>query len=342
MTDYSLGELAQHIGGDLRGDADLRIHGIAPLNKASSGQISFLSDAKHRRELQETAASAVILSEADASVFNGPAIVTANPYLAYARVAELFDTRPIQKPGIHPTASIADGVILDASVSIGPYVCIESDVELGPGCQIGPHSYIGAGTRLGRDCRLASNVHIYHGVTIGERAIIHSGAVIGSDGFGFANENGVWVKIPQIGAVEIGDDVEIGANTTIDRGALESTLIGNGVKLDNQIQVAHNVQIGDHTAIAGCVGIAGSAKIGRFCGIGGGAGILGHLEIADGVQVTAMSLVTKSIKEAGVYSSGTSVEPTKLWHRNYARFRQLDEMAGRIKALEKSIEKDKE
>jgi UDP-3-O-[3-hydroxymyristoyl] glucosamine N-acyltransferase len=342
MASYSLHELAEKLGGELRGDPDIRIEGIAPLAAAGQGQISFLSDGKHRRELEATAASAVILREEDADGFHGGAIIVSNPYLAYARIAGLFDRRPRVAPGIHPTAVIADGVELDASVSIGPFVTIEPGVRIGAGSQIGANSSIGADTCLGQDCRIFANVHIYHGVNIGSRAIIHSGVVIGADGFGFANEQGEWVKIPQIGGVDIGDDVEIGANTTIDRGALESTVIGNGVKLDNQIQVAHNVQIGDHTAIAGCVGIAGSAKIGRNCGIGGGAGILGHLEITDGVQVTAMSLVTKSIQDPGIYSSGTSVEPTKLWHKNYARFRQLDEMAKRIRALEQRLEKNKE
>ena len=237
---------------------------------------------------------------------------------------------------------VAEGADVHPTASIGPFVAIESGVVIGAGSSIGSHSSIGEGSQIGEGCQIAASVQIYHGVRIGDRVVLHSGVVIGSDGFGFANDKGVWVKIPQIGGVEIGDDVEIGANTTVDRGALENTVIGNGVKMDNQIQVAHNVQIGDHTAIAGCVGIAGSAKIGRYCGIGGGAGILGHLEITDGVQVTAMSLVTKSIKDPGIYSSGTSVEPSKLWHKNYARFRQLDEMARRIKALEQRLEKNEE
>jgi len=342
MAGFSLNELAEHIGGELHGEADCLIEGIAPLAKAVSGQISFLSDAKHRRELELTKASAVILRAEDAENYAGNTIIVPNPYLAYARIAGLFDRQPVPGPGIHPSAWVAEGAEVDPSASVGPFVSIERGARIGPGCHIGTNSSIGADSRLGADCRIAANVHIYHGVSIGDRAVIHSGVVIGADGFGFANEQGVWVKIPQIGGVVIGDDVEIGANTTVDRGALENTLIGNGVKLDNQIQVAHNVQIGDHTAIAGCVGIAGSAKIGRYCGIGGGAGILGHLEIVDGVQVTAMSLVTKSIKEPGIYSSGTSVEPSKLWHKNYARFGQLDEMARRLKALEQRLEKNKE
>lgn len=342
MASFSLSEVAKHIGGELRGEPDCMIEGIAPLAKAVSGQISFLSDSKLRRELEVTHATAVILRSEDAESFTGNAIIVPNPYLGYALVAGLFDRKPVPVAGVHPSAWVAEDAEVDPTASIGPFVSIEGGARIGPGCSIGANSSIGADSCLGEGCRIAANVHIYHGVSVGDRAIIHSGVVIGADGFGFANEKGVWVKIPQIGGVLIGDDVEIGANTTVDRGALENTIIGNGVKLDNQIQVAHNVQIGDHTAIAGCVGIAGSAKIGRHCGIGGGAGILGHLEIVDGVQVTAMSLVTKSIKEPGIYSSGTSVEPFKLWHKNYARFGQLDEMARRLKALEQRFEKNKE
>ncbi|MBD3670708.1 MAG: UDP-3-O-(3-hydroxymyristoyl)glucosamine N-acyltransferase [Gammaproteobacteria bacterium] len=342
MTSYTLEKLAQHIGGELQGAADCPIEGITSLAQAGPKQISFLSDSKLRSELASTHAAAVILSPDDAAAYAGNKILIANPYLAFAQVAALFDRRPIPSPGIHESASIAKDAELGENVSIGPFVTIGNGARIGAGSVIGPNTSIGNDSEIGEDSQIAAGVQIYHGVRIGNRAIIHSGVVIGSDGFGFANDQGRWIKIPQIGGVEIGDDVEIGANTTIDRGALENTRIGNGVKMDNQIQVAHNVQIGEHTAIAGCVGIAGSAKIGRFCGIGGGAGILGHLEITDGVQVTAMSLVTKSIKDPGVYSSGTSVEPSKQWHKNYARFRQLDEMARRIKTLEQRLEKNKE
>ena len=342
MTTFTLSQLAEHIDGEIHGDPSCVIEGIAPLAKACAGQIGFLSDAKHRRELDVTQASAVIIRAEDAEGYDGNVIIVPNPYLAYAHIAALFDHRPVNKPGIHPSACVAAGAEIHPSASIGPFVAVEAGAVIGAGTSIGAHSSIGEGSHIGENCRIAANVQIYHGVQIGDRVVLHSGVVIGSDGFGFANDRGVWVKIPQIGGVTIGDDVEIGANTTIDRGALENTVIGKGVKMDNQIQVAHNVQIGDHTAIAGCVGIAGSAKIGRYCGIGGGAGILGHLEIADGVQVTAMSLVTKSIQEPGIYSSGTSVEPSKLWHKNYARFRQLDDMARRIKALEQRLEKNKE
>lgn len=338
----TLAEIAAHIDAEIIGDGSLELHGIAALTQAKIGQISFLAESKYRKLLSSCQASAIILSSDDIEDYQGHKLVVDNPYLAYARVASLFDSRPIAEIGIHPSAVVSAKAKLGIDVSIGPGAVVADGVSLGDGCVIGAHTVVGEGCQIGDGSRLASHVTLYHGVKIGARAIIHSGVVIGSDGFGFANDQGKWVKIPQIGGVRIGSDVEIGANTTIDRGALDDTLIGNGVKMDNQIQVAHNVHIGDHTAIAGCVGIAGSAKIGRHCGIGGGAGILGHLEITDGVQVTAMSLVTKSIKDPGIYSSGTSVEPSKLWHRNYARFGQLDDMARRLKALEQRLEKNKE
>ena len=342
MPVLTLGEIAAHINAEVIGDDSLELDGIAALTHAQSGQISFLSDSKYRKLLSSCQASAIILSANERDDYSGHKLIVDNPYLAYARVASLFDTRPVAESGIHPSAVVSTEAELGSNVSIGPCAVVSAGASIGDGCVIGAHTVIGENCQLGEASQLASQVVLYHGVKIGARANIHSGVVIGSDGFGFANDQGKWVKIPQIGGVCIGSDVEIGANTTIDRGALDDTLIGNGVKMDNQIQVAHNVQIGDHTAIAGCVGIAGSAKIGRHCGIGGGAGILGHLEITDGVQVTAMSLVTKSIKEPGVYSSGTSVEPFKLWHKNYARFGQLDEMARRLKALEQRLEKTKE
>ena len=342
MKAFTLGDIAAHIGAELDGDASFSVRGIAALAQAAEGQISFLSDSKYRKLLSDTHASAVILSVADAPGYHGHKLIIDNPYLAYAKVASLFDNRPQPVAGIHPTATVSTQAKIGSGVSIGPYVVIADGAVIAANCTIGAHSIIGDGSSLGEGSLLASRVTIYHGVTIGARAILHSGVVIGSDGFGFAHDQGQWVKIPQIGGVTIGDDVEIGANTTVDRGALDDTLIGNGVKMDNQIQVAHNVQIGEHTAIAGCVGIAGSAKIGRHCGIGGGAGILGHLQISDGVQVTAMSLVTKSIKQPGIYSSGTSVEPFKTWHKNYARFGQLDEMARRLKALEQRLEQNEE
>lgn len=335
---YTLQQLADHVGGRIVGEANIAITGLNSLAEAAPGEISFFTDGRYKEQLQHTKAGAVILREEFVSEVQTNALVVDKPYLSYARVAELFAPEQQHYPGIHPLAVVADDAVIGAGVSIGPHCVVESGAHIGAASVLGAGSYIGSNSSIGSNCHLYPRVTVYYGVTIGDEVTIHSGTVIGSDGFGFAHDQGEWHKIPQIGGVVIGNKVEIGANTTIDRGALEDTIIGNGVILDNQIQVAHNVKIGDHTAIAGCVGIAGSAKIGRNCGIGGGAGILGHLEITDGVQVTAMSLVTKSISQPGVYSSGTSIEPTQQWHKNYARFRHLDDMAKRLKQLEKIVQ----
>ncbi len=340
---YTLNELAERVDGTVHGDGDLPLTGINTLEAAQAGEISFFTDGRYREQLQQTRASAVIIAPEFVADLPCNGLVVASPYLTYARIAQLFAPTLEAYSGIHPSAVVAEDASIDSSASIGAHCVVEAGARIGKGAILGAGCYVGQQSSIGEDSRIYPHVSVYHGVHIGQRAIIHSGTIIGSDGFGFANDQGQWHKIPQLGGVFIGDDVEIGANTTVDRGALEDTVIGDGVKLDNQIQIAHNVKIGEHTAIAGCVGIAGSAKIGRFCGIGGGAGILGHLEIVDGVQVTAMSLVTKSISEPGIYSSGTSVEPTQQWHRNYARFRHLDDMAKRLKKLEKIVsEQNKE
>jgi UDP-3-O-[3-hydroxymyristoyl] glucosamine N-acyltransferase len=265
------------------------------------------------------------------------ALIVADPYVSYAKIALLLNPAPSFDSQIDPTAviaasaSIADAVYIGAHCVIGENVIIDSGSVIGPGCVIEQACCIG------RNSRLVANVTLCTGVSIGERCLIHPGVVIGSDGFGVANDHGRWIKVPQLGKVRIGNDVEIGANTTIDRGALDDTVIEDGVKLDNLIQVAHNVKIGAHTVIAGCVGIAGSAEIGKHCAIGGGVGVLGHLQIADGVQVTAMSMVTKSIKAPGVYSSGVPLQTNRDWHKNAVRFKQLDELAARVKELEQII-----
>jgi UDP-3-O-[3-hydroxymyristoyl] glucosamine N-acyltransferase len=261
-----------------------------------------------------------------------------DPYLGYARISHRFDTAPAGKPGVHDTAVIDPDVSVPDSASIGPGVVIEAGVTLGERVVIGAHGFVGADCVLGDDCLLRPRVTLAHGVSMGRRCHILSGAVIGSDGFGFAVHQGEWNRIAQIGGVVLGDDVEVGANTTIDRGALDDTRLGNGVKIDNLVQIAHNVQIGDHTAVAGKVGIAGSTRIGRHCMIGGASGISGHLTIADGVQVTGMTLITGDIRESGVYSSGTGHMTNREWRKNAARFRQLDAMARRLKDLEKKTE----
>lgn len=265
------------------------------------------------------------------------ALVHPNPYLAYALASKLFDARPVAAPGVHPSAVIAEGVTLAEGVSIAANVVIESGSEIRSGAVIGASSVIGAGSIIGENTELRANVTVYHGVTIGRDCMIHSGVVIGSDGFGFAPKGPGWEKIAQIGGVIVGDRVEIGANTTIDRGALDDTIIGSDVILDNQIQIAHNVVVGDYTAIAACTGIAGSTRIGQHCIIGGGCGISGHLEITDHVHLTGMTMVTKSVSEPGVYSSGTSFETNSQWRKNVARFRQLDELARRLRKLEKNV-----
>ena len=333
----TLGELAQLVGGQVHGDPTCLITGIGTLQGAGPGQITFLTNPRYSRYLAQTQAAAVILDQG--SVGNCPvnALIIANPYLAYARLSALFDPAAQRRPGVHSSAVIDPSVSVPNDAEIGANCVIASDVSLGAGVRIGPGCVIERGVHIGQGSNLVANVTLYHGVTVGKRVLIHAGSVIGSDGFGFANDRGRWVKIHQIGTVRIGDDVEIGANTSIDRGAIEDTVIEEGVIIDNQVQVAHNVHIGAHTAIAGCVGIAGSAVIGRHCAFGGGAGVLGHLQIADGVTVTAMSLVTKSIKESGVYSSGTPLEPSASWQKNFARFKQLDDMARRIRELEKHL-----
>lgn len=333
----TLQELADRVGARLAGDAHKAVSGVGTLTHATADQITFLSNPRYRKYLEETSAGAVILLESDLPYCPVDALISSNPYLTYARVAAYFvpDTR--DNDGIHASAVIGDGAKIDATATVGPHAVIGADVTVGAGAIIGPGCVVQRDVVIGAGTRLVANVTVYYGCRIGCRVLVHAGAVIGSDGFGFANDKGVWIKVPQLGRVIIGDDVEIGANTTIDRGAVEDTVIEDGVILDNLIQVAHNVHIGAHTAMAGCVGVAGSAVIGKHCAIGGGAGILGHLEIADGVTVTAMSLVTKSIRERGVYSSGTPLQPSDNWHKSAVRFKQLDEMARRLKQIEKEL-----
>jgi UDP-3-O-[3-hydroxymyristoyl] glucosamine N-acyltransferase len=337
LTEISLGELARRFGGEVHGDAGCTVRRVASLESAGAGDIAFLSSTQYRRHLAATRASAVILQRAMVDECPAHALVTEQPYLVYARVAALLHPPAAPAPGIDPSARIGAGCVFGADVSIAPCAVLGEGVRLGERVSIAAGCVIGDGVEIGDDSRIAANATIHHGTRIGQRVLVHSGAVIGGDGFGFANDRGAWVKIPQLGGVRIGDDVEVGSNTTIDRGALDDTVIDDGVKLDNQVQIAHNVRIGAHTAIAGCTGVAGSTTIGRHCAIGGGAGISGHLEIADGVQLTGTTFVTQSIREKGVYSSGTPFEPVSAWRRNYVRMKQLDEMARRLHELEQTI-----
>jgi UDP-3-O-[3-hydroxymyristoyl] glucosamine N-acyltransferase len=334
----TLGHLAEFLGASLRGPADKEITGLATLQEAGPGQVSFLANPQYRKFLATSHAAAVLLKPADAEGYAGDALLIADPYLAYARISHLFDPKPKAAAGVHPTAIVAQDAVVDPSASVGPYVVIESGARIAAGVTLGAHCFIGARSVIGEGGWLAPRVTLYHDVRIGQRVVIQSGAVLGGEGFGFANEKGVWQKIAQIGGVTIGDDVEIGVNTAIDRGAMDDTRIGNGVKLDNQIQIAHNVQVGDHTAMAACVGISGSAKIGKHCMLAGGVGLVGHIEICDGVFITGMTMVTRSITEPGSYSSGTAMQPAAEWRKSAARIRHLDDMSRRLQQLEKIVE----
>jgi len=340
LTDFAekASDLALRVDGELVGKDSL-ISGMSTLDKACAGQLSFLSNAKYQKQLPNTQAEVVLVTAEFADLVPSSAIVVANPYLAFAKLSQLFDWRASIAPGIAPSAQIDATAEIDPSAQIADGAIIGRLVKVSAHCYIGPNVVIGEGALVGKSTRLEANVTLYPGVSIGKRCIIHSGAVIGADGFGFAHDGQGWVKIAQAGGVSIGDDVEVGANTTIDRGALSDTVIANGVKLDNQIQIAHNVEIGEATAIAGCTAIAGSTRIGSHCTIAGMSGVTGHLEIADGTHITAMTLVSKSIKKSGAYSSGTGVEPHAQWKRNVVRFRQLDELSQRVKNLEKLVKK---
>ena len=335
---HTLADLVARFGGRVAGDADTRIAQVATLERAQPGEIAFLTNAKYRSQLEATQASAVIVGEAEADATALPRIVCANPYAYFAKVSALLNPAWHPAPGIHPSAAVAEGARIDPSAHIGANVVIGAGASIGAGCVIMEGCSIGDNTSIAENGRLYPGVVIYHGCLIGKNLIAHAGVVIGSDGFGMAWENGRWLKIPQIGRVVIGDDVEIGANTTIDRGALDDTVIEDDVKLDNQIQVAHNVRIGAHTAIAGCVGIAGSANIGRYCRIGGSAGILGHLQIADNVEIASFTLVGKSIREAGSYAGIFPFSKNEEWRKNAAQLRHLDELAQKVRQLQQQIE----
>lgn len=330
----SLGEVAELLQAPLHGDRDCTVQSVAPLAKAVKGQVSFIENKKHLCALENTKASAVLLPQKFLAACPTNALIVSNPKLALAKLLNLI--KPLAKPaaGIHPSAVVGNNCKIAAGVSVGANSVIGNHVKIGADTKIGPGSVIGDGVEIGERCLLAANVSLYHEVTLGSDVIIHSGVVIGADGFGFEQDQGVWVKLPQVGSVRVGDNVEIGANTTIDRGALEDTVLEDGVKLDNLIMVAHNVHIGANTVIAGCTGIAGSAKIGRNCIVAGATAIADHVTLGDNVVITGMSMVTKSFLEPGVYSSGTGIMPRKVWQRSIVRFKQLDDMHQRIKKLE--------
>lgn len=330
----SLGELAVRFGCELRGDPGQRISRVASLAEADGDALAFLAEPRYRRQLATTRAAAVVLDARNADGCPVAALVAANPHATYARIAGLLHPAPPASPGIHPTAVVGAGARIDASASVGPGSVIGCNAVLGARVSVGPGCVLEDGVVLAEDVRLVARVVLGRDVRLGARSIVQPGAVIGADGFGFARDGEAWVKIPQLGTVSIGEDVEVGANTTIDRGALADTLIGDGVKLDNQIHIGHNVHIGAHTAIAGCVGISGSTTIGRRCQIGGAVGIAGHLSICDDVAVTGFSMVSHSIASPGVYSSGIPVEGAHVWRRIVGRLKRIDTLAERVARLE--------
>ena len=322
QEEFSLGELAVRFGLTLRGEPHLAVRSVATLARAEPGSLSFLANSRYRRQLQTTRATAVLISAADAGDCPVAALIHPDPYLAYARIALLLHPPAMPAPGKHPSAVVSGSARIAASANIGPLAVVEDDAQIGDRVIIGPGCIVQRGAVVGEDSVLVSRVNLYPGVSLGKRCILHAGAVVGADGFGFAQNSGSWFKVPQVGSVRIGDDVEIGANTTIDRGAIDDTVVEDGVKLDNQIQVAHNVVIGAHTAIAACCGISGSTVIGQRCMIGGMVGFAGHLTIADDVVVTGCSLVSASIKKPGSYSSGMPTVETRLWRRMVAHLRR--------------------
>jgi len=334
---YTLAEIVGKLGGELVGDGAIAIRQVATLAHAGEGHLTFIANPKYRAQLPATRASAVVVGVGDRELTQLPRIVSSNPYAYYAKVAALLNPPADAEPGIHPTAVVGEGACIAPSASIGPHAVLGRQVEIGAGAVIGAGCIIGDQAVIGGATRLYPQVTIYHGCRLGQRVIVHSGAVIGADGFGLANEQGRWLKIPQIGRVLIGDDVEIGANTTIDRGALDDTVIEEGVKLDNQIQIAHNVRIGAHTAIAGCAGVAGSTRIGKHCTVAGSAMIIGHLEIADRVNISVGTLVTKSITTPGAYTSSIPCMPHRDWLKNVAQLHRLNELAERVKQLEQKL-----
>lgn len=335
----TVAELAAALDVDYQGDGELEISALASLQNAGPGDLSFLANPRYRKYLATTRATAVIVAPDDLAACPASALVSENVYYSFAQAAALLRPASDDRRGIHPSAVVDDTASIAETAWVGPQAVIEAGasiedaVRIGPGCHLGQRVQIGAGTRL------VSRVSVLEDVRIGQRCILHPGVVIGADGFGMASHAGKWVKVPQVGSVQIGDDVEIGANTTIDRGSIDDTEIHNGVKIDNQVQIAHNVVIGAHTAIAGCVGISGSTRIGRHCTLAGGVGVVGHLVIADHVHICAMTMVTRSITKAGDYAAGTPMMRVQDWRKNAVRFKRLNELAARLNVIEKRYKK---
>ena len=332
----SLGELAVRFGCELRGDPDVRVDSIASLAAAHASAVTFLANPKLRPVLEQTRATVVVLDRKSADACPVAALVAANPHATFARIATALYPRPVAHPGIHPTALVSPDAQLDPTVHVGPFVVIGPKAVIGARTSIGPHSVIEEGVVVGEDVRLVARVTLCHHVQVGARCVLQPGAVIGADGFGFAKDSGRWLAVPQVGSVILGPDVEIGCNTTIDRGAIGDTVLEEGVKLDNQIQIGHNCHIGAHTAMAACVGLSGSVTVGKRCMIGGMAGIVGHLSICDDVSVTGLTMVSRSITRPGVYSGGIPAEEARTWRRIVGRLKRIDSMANRLSALERA------
>ena len=341
----SLSALAERFGLTLRGDGAKLINGVGTLASATSDQLSFLSNAQYRKELAHSRAGVIVLREEDAEDWHGDALFARDPYVAYAKIAALFENVSAANAGVHPSSVVAPTARVSPTASVGPLCVIEDGAvvedgaQIGASCVIGSHCIVGEDCVVGEECELIARVTLVARVRLGRRVRLHPGAVLGAEGFGLAMAEGRWLKVPQLGGVVVGDDCEVGANTTIDRGALDDTVLEDDVRLDNQIQIAHNVHIGAHTAMAGCSAVAGSARIGRYCLIGGNAGILGHITIADNVRITAKAMVTQSIDKAGEYSSGLPSQEAGAWRKNAVRFRHLDELFRRVATLEKGFKR---
>jgi UDP-3-O-[3-hydroxymyristoyl] glucosamine N-acyltransferase len=333
----SLGELAARYGCELVGEPTVTVSSVASLSTAREGELSFLANAGYRDVLRNTRAGAVILRPADADDCPVPALVTDDPYLTYARIAAELYPLPAAEPGCRPSAVVAASAMVAPDASVCANAVIEDGATLGRRVYVGPGVVVGQRCRVGDDTRLLANATLVQDVTIGERCIIHPGAVIGADGFGNAQSESGWVKVPQVGGVQIGNDVEIGANSTIDRGAIDDTVIEDGVRIDNLVQIAHNVRVGAHTAMASLTGVAGSTVIGKRCMFAGQAGIVGHINICDDVIVGGVTMISKDISEPGVYTGSFPGEPDRLWKRRVAHFRRLGDLAGRVSALEKQV-----
>ncbi|ACA11373.1 UDP-3-O-(3-hydroxymyristoyl)glucosamine N-acyltransferase [Xylella fastidiosa] len=335
MPIFTAQELAERFNLQLFGDGNIRIHGVATLAQASPEQLSFLANPRYLTQLLNSRAGVIVLHADDVKAASGTVLIAKDPYVTFAKIATLFDIKPAREAGIHPLATVDPSAHVSPTAHVGAFVSIGARSSIGASCIIGTGSIIGDDCTIDDGSELIARVTLISRVRLGKRVRIHPGAVLGGEGFGLAMESGHWIKIPQLGGVVIGDDCEIGANSCIDRGALDDTVLEEDVHIDNLVQIAHNCRIGAHTAIAGCTGIAGSAKIGRYCLLGGHVGVVGHLQICDNVVITGKSVVRNSIHTPGEYSSGTPLTDNRTWRKNAVRFKQLDMLVRRMMAVSK-------